>query len=206
MADGLSDIYMQIKCSWFSNILMQKSDFSQNTCRVSLAALCPCHDAGGSGGEHFLIVNGPLSDILEKGKVISLSERWAMGQLRTWCGSERSSSLAEAQSFSVQASKLHKAVNSVSVSQHLSLYSKWSSEKRLCIRLHLLFSTESMYLVCCDVTNKLCGNAASPVIGCALPPRPPRSSHNIKQSLAGCDLSKKWHSKLRSAIGVTLCL
>lgn len=75
MADGLSDIYMQIKCSWFSNILMQKSDFSQNTCRVSLAALCPCHDAGGSGGEHFLIVNGPLSDILEKGKVISLSER-----------------------------------------------------------------------------------------------------------------------------------
>lgn len=74
-ADGLSDIYMHINSSWFSNIVMQKSDSSRNTCSVSLAALCPHHDVGGSGGEHFLIVNGPLSDILEKGKVISLSGR-----------------------------------------------------------------------------------------------------------------------------------
>lgn len=73
MAYGLPDIYMHIKSSWFSNVLMQKSDSSQNTCSVSLAALCPRCDVGGSGGEHFLIVNGPLSDILEKGKVISLS-------------------------------------------------------------------------------------------------------------------------------------
>lgn len=75
MADWLSDIYLHIKSSWFSNILMQKSDSSPNTCSVSLAALCPRHDVGGGGGEHFLIVNGPLSDILEKGKVISLSGR-----------------------------------------------------------------------------------------------------------------------------------